>query len=229
MIPFWDDVMAWLLFASFIFFLSVWFLRYSNRFSLSLSLLFPSYPIPLFPVAFHLLVGSFWSPSGLRTDLALDSNLNYNGKATNQNSFWAEGGAGGANKIRVNFNITMLDLRCEYAVIDVVSVLGTEQNVTGTQVQKHTIDGRGVQQQYVGQNRNQHDIILFDEDITAPLHELHVDGEDAIPLTEALFEEYKNKYEFVFVDFYASWCSHCVQLAPTYETLGTFLFVCLFE
>ena len=189
--------------------------------------MFPSHLIPLFPVAFHLLVGSFWSPSGLRTDLALDSNLNYNGKATNQKSFWAEGGAGGANKIRVNFNITMLDLRCEYAVIDVVSVLGTEQNVTGTQVQKHTIDGRGVQQQYVGQNRNQHDIILFDEDITAPLHELHVDGEDAIPLTEALFEEYKNKYEFVFVDFYASWCSHCVQLAPTYETLGTILFVCL--
>ena len=35
-------------------------------------------------------------------------------------------------RIRLNFNITMMDLRCDWAVIDVVSVLGTHQNVKGT-------------------------------------------------------------------------------------------------
>ena len=35
-----------------------------------------------------------------------------------------------ADHIRLNFNITMTDLSCDFAVIDVVSVLGTDQNVT---------------------------------------------------------------------------------------------------
>ena len=33
-------------------------------------------------------------------------------------------------QLRLNFNITMLDLKCDWAVIDVVSALGTDQNVT---------------------------------------------------------------------------------------------------
>jgi len=41
------------------------------------------------------------------TDLALDSNKD--------------------PRVRLNFNITMMDLKCEYAVVDVVSVLGTDQ------------------------------------------------------------------------------------------------------
>ena len=42
--------------------------------------------------------------STLKTNLALDSNQD--------------------PQIRVNFNITMMDLKCDYATIDVVSVLG---------------------------------------------------------------------------------------------------------
>merc|ERR1711924_452548 len=125
------------------------------------------------------------------------------------------------DKIRVNFNITMLDLRCEHTVIDVVSVLGTDQNVTAN-IDKHTIDGNGVKQEYAGRNRDQHDIILYDPDIGVQkntLRDLHEDGEDAIPLTD-LIKEYKDKYEYLFVDFYASWCSHCRDLAPTFEVLA---------
>jgi hypothetical protein len=82
-------------------------------------------------------------------------------------------------RIRLNFNITMTDLRCDWAVIDVVSVLGTDQNVTA-HVTKWNIDGDGIRRGYKGRNRNQKDIALFDETVTETLEELHENGEDAI-------------------------------------------------
>ena len=60
-------------------------------------------------------------------------------------------------RLRLNFNITMNDLACEWAVIDVVRILGTDQNVTA-HVGKWNIDRDGVRKGYKGRNRNQKDI-----------------------------------------------------------------------
>ena len=107
----------------------------------------------------------------------------------------------GDSKIRLNFNITMLDLKCDWAVIDVVSALGTDQNVTA-HVQKWDLDANGARRSYIGRNRNQKDIDHFDETVTESLEELHADGEHAFTLNKETLEFAKENYEYLFWEHY---------------------------
>lgn len=112
------------------------------------------------------------------TDLMLDSNKD--------------------RKIRVNFNITMMDMRCEYTVIDLVSVLGTEQNVS-SYVSKWRVDAAGIRQRYQGRNREQKDIRLYDPAIgkADETDDLYLNGEAAISLDAETFEYALNEQEYV--------------------------------
>lgn len=107
-------------------------------------------------------------------------------------------------RVRLNFNITMMDIKCDYLVVDVISVLGTEQNVSN-HVTKWHVDGDGIRQRYQGRNKQQKDLHLFDTSVTRSLEELHQDGEDAMSLTVETFEYARKQQEYLFVDFYASW------------------------
>jgi hypothetical protein len=110
------------------------------------------------------------------TDLSLDSNKE--------------------KRVRVNFNITMMDLKCEYAVIDLISVLGTEQNVS-SYVSKWHVDASGVRQRYQGRNKEQKDIHLFDPAIgkTGMEDELYKNGESAISLDAETLQYALNEQE----------------------------------
>eukprot|EP00956_Cyclotella_meneghiniana_P024582 scaffold49512_cov57-Cyclotella_meneghiniana.AAC.3 len=151
---------------------------------------------------FFLETKAYFS-STLGTSLALDSNTE--------------------PQIRVNFNITMMDLKCDFATIDVVSVLGTQQNVT-KHISKFPIDQNGVRQGYRSRNKGQHDVLLYDSGVEETIEELHADGEDAVSLDETLLEVALKENTYVFVDFFANWCSHCRDLAPTWETFAEVMY-----
>ena len=52
------------------------------------------------------------------------------------------------DQIKVSFNITMMDLKCDFVEVDVVSVLGNNQNATKF-VKKVPLDADGVQKTMV--------------------------------------------------------------------------------
>jgi thiol-disulfide isomerase/thioredoxin len=122
-------------------------------------------------------------------------------------------------RIQLNFNITMMDLPCEYATVDVYSTIGFQKNVTKN-VRKFPIDEDGVLQQYEARNWHQDDVELWDPAVIETVDDLHSDGEDAISLNEDTFPYAKDEFPFLFVKFYTSNCPDCDDFAPTWEALG---------
>ncbi|CAM9175601.1 unnamed protein product, partial [Choristocarpus tenellus] len=103
------------------------------------------------------------------------------------------------SRLRINFNITMLDLPCEFTSVDVLDVLGTNKiNITKNIVKWHT-DEKGIKREFHGRNREQ-ETIKHDEH-HRDIELAHEDGEHAIPLTLKNFKEFVDKNPNVIVDF----------------------------
>mmetsp|Transcript_19066 Transcript_19066/g.27097 ORF Transcript_19066/g.27097 Transcript_19066/m.27097 type:complete len:486 (+) Transcript_19066:57-1514(+) len=123
--------------------------------------------------------------------------------------------------IRINFNVSMLDVHCDYVVVDVLDALGTnKQNITKN-VEKWQLDADGVRRAFSGRNREMRDLVheQHSPEKLAELQQLVQDEENhAIELTdEASYDEYLKTHEVAFIDFYAPWCIWCQRLHPTWE------------
>jgi len=118
-------------------------------------------------------------------------------------------------QIRLNFNITMHDIHCDYVSVDVWDALGTNrQNVTKN-VDKWQLDEGGQKRLFSGRNRDPRELRHDNHDES--MAELQVDGNMAVDLTESNFNEFLEKHPMAFVDFFAPWCIWCQRLAPTWE------------
>ncbi|CAB1097956.1 unnamed protein product [Ectocarpus sp. CCAP 1310/34] len=127
-------------------------------------------------------------------------------------------------KLQINFNMSFLDLPCEYLSVDALDVLGSNRvNITGKEVQKWHLDPQGVKQAFHGRNRQQRDIVQFDEAVVASLQDLHENGVHAAVLTEENFDTWLLEHDFTFVAFHAPWCGWCQRLMPTLEVLAEVL------
>jgi hypothetical protein len=110
-------------------------------------------------------------------------------------------------KIRVHFNLSLLDLRCDYATINVVSVLGNEQNVT-KDVKRIPLNWDGWRNDAlnnVHHHEEKHDILMKDPGVTETLEELHKNGQDVVSLDEETLSYALDEKEYVFVKYYADW------------------------
>ena len=107
-------------------------------------------------------------------------------------------------QIRLNFNITLLDLHCDYVSVDVWDALGTNrQNVTKN-VDKWQLDETGRPRIFSGRNRDVRELRYEQHDMT--LEEMHeAEGVHAVPLTKGNFETFMKEYEMAFIDMYAPW------------------------
>lgn len=104
-------------------------------------------------------------------------------------------------QLRLNFNITLLDLHCDYVSVDVWDALGTNrQNVTRN-VDKWQLDEAGVKRIFSGRNRESREL-NWDSNVELTKEG---EGEAVTALTKDTFEEFLQNNEMAFIDMYAPW------------------------
>lgn len=123
-------------------------------------------------------------------------------------------------QIRLNFNVTFLDLHCDFVSVDVWDALGTNRQNISKNVDKWQLDDAGQKRLFSGRNRETREVAHETHDQT--LEQLHAEGGGvhAIDLTKDTFGEFLDHNVMAFVDYFAPWCVWCQRLAPTWEKLA---------
>jgi hypothetical protein len=107
-------------------------------------------------------------------------------------------------QLRLNFNITLLDLHCDYVSVDVWDALGTnKQNVTKN-VDKWQLDEEGTRRIFSGRNREVREV-QHEQHEEGALAALQAEGVHAVDLTKANFEDFMKENPLAFVDMFAPW------------------------
>lgn len=114
-------------------------------------------------------------------------------------------------RMTINFNVTIPDLRCEFASVDVSDMTGTRKHNMTRDLYKIRIDSK---QRMIGMATAEQPQPRYA--IDEQLGDLPESDAVVVVLTENSFAPFLKEHQMVAVDFYAPWCVWCQRLAPTW-------------
>ncbi|EGZ06871.1 hypothetical protein PHYSODRAFT_319561 [Phytophthora sojae] len=117
--------------------------------------------------------------------------------------------------MRINFNITVPDLPCEFATVDVSDMTGTRKHNMTSNIYKIRLDQKG---RSVGLAQEKQIMPQFAED--AEYGDLPESDAVVTVLDEQTFEPFLKQHHYVAVDFYAPWCVWCKRLEPVWTRVA---------
>lgn len=138
-------------------------------------------------------------------------------------------------KFRINFNVTMLRLPCEFAHIEVYDVFGTKRKYSDKSIVKWKVSRDGKESHGRAQEIDfmQGDGSFEGGGLDAPdssnthsyasdldMENTNMHAAHSIELSDRSFDHVVKSSEFTLVNFYAPWCSHCKRFHPTWETMA---------
>jgi len=134
-----------------------------------------------------------------RTDVVLDSNQD--------------------SQLRINFDVSMLDMACDHVTVGVWDAFGTERmNITRNVIKTH-LDHNGASK---GRPYTEDELVALefadasfsaeeqkelDSDWSSSSDQFHHDD----------FQSVIDAHDYTFVNFYADWCPHCRAFGPTWN------------